>query len=367
MGSAGLRDTCGRKPAGGIRRLRGWRWPATWGVLILSMPALIAWGSFGEGALASAATIPQIPPRQSVPVTAAWGVVSIVFAPIWIAYDKGYFTKYGLNVTLEHAGGGVVMVQAVASGKIQFGHVGGVELLNVRAAGSPMVALMQATNAIVFEIHAPPSIRTIKDLRGKTVAITRIGTLTDMVARVILVNHGLDPDRDVKYIQMNGMEGVLTALQQKLADAGVFSYPVAARAAAVGFPKLASAVDEHVRLSQSLLSVMKPYADAHPAVVFAYMKGYLEGLRDFLKNRDLALAVSAKYTRSDPEDVRLAYEATRPAMEAHHYVDVEGLRTVQRYGGNPNISTAAIRFAHDDSYLHALEESGFFNQLGIQP
>jgi ABC-type nitrate/sulfonate/bicarbonate transport system substrate-binding protein len=291
-------------------------------------------------------------------------VVSAVFAPTWIAYDRGYFRQYGLNTTMDHIEG-VIQAQAIVAGTILFGNVGGAEVLNVRAAGAPMEAILQTTDAPVFELHAPPSMRNIGDFRGKTIAITRAGSTTDMAVRVVLRNHGLVPGQDVKLVSMNEMTGIVAALQAGVVQGGMLSYPAAAKATAAGFPMVASTVDEHVHLHQNLIVVMKPFADAHEAAVFAYLKGYLLGLRDFLMKPEIAYAAIAKYTNSDPASARAAYEAMRPAVAVSHYVNEEGFKTVQEFGGNPKVGQLKLEEAHDDHFLRALEASGFLRRLGL--
>ncbi len=346
-----------------------WRWPCRPGSAIALLVSFLALVGFSQPGITAAPApappvIPAIPPGTTIAITTAWGVASAVFAPTWIAYDKGYFRQYGLDVTLEHIEG-VIQAQAVISGKIQFGNVGGAELLNARAAGSPMVSILQTTDSPVFELHAPPSIRNIGDLRGKTIAITRTGSTTDMAVRVILKNHGLVPDQDVKLLNMNEMSGIVAAMQAGIVQGGMLSYPAAVQATAAGFPMVASTVDEHIHLHQNLIVVMKPYADTHAAEVFAYLKGYLQGLRDFLVQPEVAYAAIAKYTNSNPAAARAAYENVRPAMLANHYVNEEGFKTIQEFGSNPKTAQVRLADAHDDHYLRALETTGFLKRLGL--
>jgi len=345
------------------------RWPrgaASAIALFVSFFALVGLSQpEGRAALALAApAIPEIPTGAPAAITTAWGVISAVFAPTWIAYDTGYFRQYSLDVTMERIEG-VIQAQAIVAGKVQFGNVGGAEVLNARAAGSPMVAILQTTDAPVFELHAPPSIRSIGDFRGKSIAITRRGSTTDMAVRVVLRNHGLVPDQDVKLVNMNEMSGIVAALQAGVVQGGMLSYPAAAQATAAGFPMVVSTVDEHVHLHQNLIVVMKPYADTHPAVVFAYLKAYLQGLRDFMQKPEVAHAAIAKYTNADQAASRAAYEAIRPAMTTSHYVNEEGFKTIQEFGANPKTTQVRLADAHDDHFLRALEATGFLKQLGL--
>ncbi|MFI5269266.1 MAG: ABC transporter substrate-binding protein, partial [Chloroflexota bacterium] len=167
---------------------------------------------------------------------------SAVFTPVWIAIDKGYFKQHGLDVKLEQIEG-VTQAQAIIAGQVPIGNVGGTEVLDSRVGGADLIGILQGTDSPVFEIHAPPAVTNVDDLKGKTIAITRIGSSTDLATRVILENHGLKADQDVKLLGVNNMPGILAALQTGQVQAGTMSPPTTAKANAAGFPKLASALD----------------------------------------------------------------------------------------------------------------------------
>lgn len=309
--------------------------------------------------------IPSVPAGQTVRITIATGVPSAAFTPIWVALDKGYFKKYGLDVKHERVEG-VVQAQAIMADEVQIGVVGGTEVLDTRVGGSDLISIKDLTRSPVFEIHAPPSTKTLDELRGKTIAITRPGSSTDMATRVILANHHLAPDQDVKLLAANNMPGILAALQTGQVQAGTMSPPTTVKATEAGFPKLVSAVDEHVPIPQGTIVLRKSYADSHPAVVYAYLKGLEEGTRDFFNNPSTAIAAIAKYTESSQSTAKGAYEAVRPAMDPIGLVDPEGFRTIQKYGKNTKTRELDVTQAFDNHFLQALKDSGFINNLAIK-
>jgi NitT/TauT family transport system substrate-binding protein len=316
-------------------------------------------------ASAAASAIPSISAGQTVSITTATGVPSAVFTPVWIAIDKGYFKEHGLDVKLQQIEG-VTQAQAIIAGQVPIGNVGGTEVLDSRVGGADLIAILQGTDSPVFEIHAPKATTNIDDLKGKTIAITRVGSSTDLATRVILQNHGLTAGQDVKLLAVNNMPGILAAMETGQVQAGTMSPPTTAKANAAGFPKLVSALDEHVPLQQGLLVTTKKYADAHPEVVYAYLQAYYDGLRDFFNNPNLAISTIAKYTKSDQPTAKEAYEAMKPAMDPVGVVDPRGFKTVQKYGHNTKTRQLNVADAYDNQFVQALQGSGYIAKLGIK-
>jgi NitT/TauT family transport system substrate-binding protein len=315
---------------------------------------------------ASAGAVPSIPAGQKVKIVTATGVPSVVFTPMWIAADNGLFAKYGLDATLQANLEGVKQAQAIVAGDVQIGNVGGAEILNSQAGGAALEAIEETTASPLFEIHASPDYKKVEDLKGKTVAITQTGSSTDMATRVLLKNHGLEADKDVKLLNASNMPGILAAMVSKNVQAGTVSPPTTVKATAAGFPTLASAVNEHVPLQNNLVAVMKPYAQQHPEVVYAYLKAILEANRMFLDKPDVALAAIAKYTDSDKATSQAAYDALKPALEQVGAVQEAGIKTVQDYGVNPKTKTLKLADAYDNTFINTLKSSGFTESIGLK-
>jgi NitT/TauT family transport system substrate-binding protein len=314
---------------------------------------------------ASGGAIPSIPAGQKVKIVTATGVPSAVFTPVWIAIDNGLFAKYGLDASLQDIEG-VKQAQAIIAGDVQIGNVGGAEVLNSDVGGAKLEAIVQTTASPVFELHADPQYKKVADLKGKTIAITQNGSSTDMAARVLLKNHGLNPDSDVKLLNAANMPGILAAMVSHQVQGGVASPPTTIKANDAGFPMVASAVAEHVPLQNNLTVLNKPYADQHPEVVYAYLEAELDGLQVTLNNPDVAVVAIAKHTNSDEKTARAAYEAFKPAIDHVGLVTEDGLKTVQQYAGNPKLASLNLSTTYDNSFLQNLRASGFYDKIGLK-
>ncbi|HEX5607768.1 MAG TPA: ABC transporter substrate-binding protein, partial [Candidatus Binatia bacterium] len=81
------------------------------------------------------------------------------------------------------------------------------------------------TNKLIFSIYVRPEIKTIEDLKGKKIGVTRFGSATDIAARFALRKHNLDPQKDVTILQMGAMTSIMGGLQGGSIDAGLVSPP----------------------------------------------------------------------------------------------------------------------------------------------
>jgi NitT/TauT family transport system substrate-binding protein len=313
----------------------------------------------------SAGAIPSIASGRKVKIVTATGVPSAVFAPVWIAIDNGLFSKYGLDASLEDIEG-VKQAQAIIAGDVHVGNVGGAEVLNSDVGGAKLEAIMQTTVSPIFELHADPQYKKVEDLKGKTIAITQNGSSTDMAARVLLTNHGLNPNSDVKLLNASNMPGILAAMVSHQVQGGVVSPPTTIKANDAGFPMVASAVAEHVPLQNNLTVVSKPYADQHPEVVYAYLEAELEGLEMTLDKPDIAVAAIAKHTDSDQKTAQAALDAFKPAVDHVGLVTEDGLKTVQQYGANPQVKSMSLSGTYDNSFLQNIKASGFYEKIGLK-
>ncbi|HEX9271788.1 MAG TPA: ABC transporter substrate-binding protein, partial [Candidatus Binatia bacterium] len=97
----------------------------------------------------------------------------------------------------------------------------------VRAAiqGLPIRIVACYLPAPPFVLIARPEIKSVQELKGKTMGVAEIGQGPDVIGRMILKQSGLDPDKDVKFIRSGGSEGRLAAMNQGLIVATAVPVP----------------------------------------------------------------------------------------------------------------------------------------------
>lgn len=197
------------------------------------------------------------------------------------AAKAGLFEKYGFDVSTVYLGGSTRIVQAMVSGDVQIGQIGGSAVLFGKAAGVDAVYIATIINSMAAQIVSRPEIKQGSDLKGKAVGVTRRGSNTDYWARFGLSSSGLVPDRDVKILYTGGLRETYTALQQG---------QVAAAAMGLGnsFSQLLLRQGYNPLIDISKLggdfpfngvATTRKYLQTKRPVVVNFMKAYLEAIK----------------------------------------------------------------------------------------
>src|SRR5213594_1925273 len=161
--------------------------------------------------LATAAAIPAAlrprPARGATPVkigTAVLGDYSMA-GPVIVARERGLFAREGLAAEFVPFRGGPDLLKAVMAG----------EILVFREAGSPIKAIATHTEGNHFTLNVAPDVRTVAELKGKAIGVTRVGATTWIFARMLAKRQGWDPDTDVQVVGLGGLDAQLAALARR--------------------------------------------------------------------------------------------------------------------------------------------------------
>jgi NitT/TauT family transport system substrate-binding protein len=169
-------------------------------------------------------------------VRMALSVRNVVFLPFYYAKDTKIFDKHGLNVELIQMRSDLQLA-GLASGEIDFTPSVGPAGAAI-ANGLPIKALAVLYRAPLFSLVSPAGVASVKDLEGKTVAVSRIGSESHRYGSLMIENGGADPKK-VTFIQTGSTTVSLTALQQASVTAAVLSPPFTGIMAEKGYKILA--------------------------------------------------------------------------------------------------------------------------------
>jgi NitT/TauT family transport system substrate-binding protein len=150
------------------------------------------------------------------------GFSSSTNIPPWVALDAGLFQRNGIDVELIFASSSLTM-PALMNKEILLADANAFGLLNVVLGGADLVMIAARSVKLEGVLFATSAIKRVEDLRGKSVGITRQGSLTDFEARTILRAHGLEPGRDVVILQLVSSPAVRLALEKGIVQGGVLS------------------------------------------------------------------------------------------------------------------------------------------------
>ncbi len=164
---------------------------------------------------------------------------SLGFLDTWAAKERGFYRKHGIDAEI------IAMRPPLTIGAIQAGEIhyafGASTISRGSISGAPVRLVSLALRTSFHTLVARPQVKSIIDLKGKTIAVT-IGAADDFVARHLIRRAGQDP-RDFAFVNMGGSDTRFPALHAGSIDATALSLPFFLIAKRQGFTILGSAAD----------------------------------------------------------------------------------------------------------------------------
>ncbi|HEY1374935.1 MAG TPA: ABC transporter substrate-binding protein [Candidatus Binatia bacterium] len=243
---------------------------------------------------------PPISRAQTVRISYAG--ISGYNVPLWVAHEAGLFRKYGLNDELILFGGGSTNLQAVLANEIRFANVSGSAPIQAKLQGGEVVIIASSYNYIPYSLVVAKDIASAADLKGKRIAITRLGGITEVAAQLAFEKLGLGP-KDMTLVQAGPDSQRLAAVRSGGVAATIIAPPGLFAATAMGIKVLVDLGDLGVKYPTSTMITTRGYLTQNRAAVKAFVMGYTEGLHVYAQKRDFALTVTQKYTKQADHEV----------------------------------------------------------------
>ena len=299
-------------------------------------------------------------------VNVAYGNTGILNAPVWIAKDKGYFEKYGLDAELVQITGSR-LTSALTSNSVQFiSSTASSPFLADIAGGDPLLVATML-NIAPYDLVVTNKIKTLADFKGKRSGVTTTGAMDDTMLHYVLSKHGIDPEKDVDLVQGLGSDAErIGAITAGSIDFALVTTDYRNMYDAANVSIFFNIADE--KLGDFVMSggfTTATYAKAHPEVIEAYVKAIGAALASFHNDPDGTIAIISKYSQRPPADIKPGYQAYRDIMEKKPLVPREAVVTSLQTlaGANPAASKINPETVYDGSYAAKLDAQGFFDKL----
>ncbi|HLH26195.1 MAG TPA: ABC transporter substrate-binding protein [Chloroflexota bacterium] len=325
-------------------------------------PAASASGGSTSGAAAApAATAPP----ALIPARVAYTTIAAVQSPFWIAFDGGYFREQGLDVPdMNRIDPGATLIAALHGGEVDLVAAGGPSLVLGNLQG--LETMIVGSDLDVFEdaIAVRPDIKTVEDLRGKTIGVSRLKAISDVAARVALERLGLKPDVDVNFRGTGGNAESLAALQQGSAEGASISVPALFKAESLGFPVLVDITAMKIPFTNGSIGTVKNTIATRADVVERVLKANALATARFKSDPEYAMQIIGKYSDIQDQDaLRGTVDVYRPILQTDIYPDRGALQATLDAEENPAARTATPDDVADFSFAEKLRQSGFYNNL----
>ena len=299
-------------------------------------------------------------------VRASYAAVNASQSPLWVAQDRGFYAKYGLEVDLLYISSGSLNVQALVGGSVQFA-AGGPGAVEARLRGIKLLIIANPLPVLASNLISQPEIKTIADLKGKIGGISRFGSSTDQGIQYLFRKNGLNIDTDLKLLQFGGDANRLAALKIGRAHYTFLGAAASEQAKTQGFRILATAQQMAIPFPWTASVVSESWLGANREVAYRYVKALTEAIWFMKRNRAESERIIAKYMKiSDLHLAAVEYDFNVALLPDIPFPTLDGVRLILENLAqqNPEASRREPREFVDNSIVDRLKREQFLENLG---
>lgn len=279
---------------------------------------------------------------------------------------EGIWRKHGIDLKAIYLTSGTLMAQTLSAGEIGLAGFDVTAMLNLGVSGVADVKVIAVLiDRLEYILVARKEVKTGADLKNKRLAISRYGSVSDIVTRIAVQYFKLDPSRDVSILQSGNSSTRIAALAAGHVDGAVVSPQQIKRVLTTGCCHVLADLEElPIDYANYGVVVSTALLKSRRSDVRRFLEALTEGIYVFKNRPEIALAVLAESAGSnEPKSVRPAYERLAKALHEYPVPEPRGIQTVL-----DSLNTAKARGAKasefiDPSLMEEIKRSGFVNRL----
>jgi ABC-type nitrate/sulfonate/bicarbonate transport system substrate-binding protein len=292
--------------------------------------------------------------------------ISTINLPVWVAKESRLFAKYGLDPEVILIQAGALTTLAIISGELQFSGAGAASVLAARIKGSDIVLVACPADSDLVYLMARPEIKTTAELKGKSSAVTRLGSTTHFYLRSALKYAGLNPEKDVTILQL-GSE-YAAALETGRIAAAALPFDLALPYLQRGWPLLLDLSKTDFVYPASCVVSSRAFIKQNPDTVESFLKAYIEAIHLMKKDHGAGERAYIKWLK--PKDPLLAKKAVEAYANLFKPVPRVTDRGIQAVLEDLATSTAVPKdliarpdYFRDNGPLEKIVATGWIDQL----
>lgn len=262
-------------------------------------------------------------------------VLTVTLSPIFVAIENGYFKDEGIVIDFTPVDSGRLSTSALVAGQVQVTDLGLTDLVDLQSQGKDPIIVYNLANNLTMNLvvnntalkkmgvtRASPLVEREKALKGLTFGITSPGALSDLYARYMMKQGGLDPDKDVNFVTIGNGSALLAALEAGQIDAFLQSPPTPFLAEAhnmgtILISNTGGDVEQFTDFPFNAIAVTKTWAEQNPQVLEGYSRALDKAYVFMVEHPDEAIQiVHDHYFPETPlETVKLSFMALLPIFK----------------------------------------------------
>ncbi|HEX6438745.1 MAG TPA: ABC transporter substrate-binding protein [Candidatus Binatia bacterium] len=288
-------------------------------------------------------------------------------AVAYVGVDAGLFKKYDIDIEeipiRDNMSAGI---QALLGVDLLIGSGSPLAILQPMANGADLAVIGSHVRLDQYGMGVAPSIGTVKDLKGKKVAVSALGARSDLIARVILRRAGLDPVRDVEMVAAGLAPARALAISKNLVQGAPLSEEVAAEARKLGIKTLEV---KAVPVVTDLLVTTRSFIKRDEETIRRFMKGYAAAINHLVTRREESLAIIKKYfPDTQAGSVQAMYDSFSSQLRPLPELNPESLQALVDVGAVIDKRTGSIKPSDviEPRFLEELKNSKFLKDLYVE-
>jgi ABC-type nitrate/sulfonate/bicarbonate transport system substrate-binding protein len=244
---------------------------------------------------------------------AAYPSANVQFLPAFVALEKGFYKREGLDAELISVRNAVTAVQALLGNQIHFIFSVGPQMPSVWE-GADIILLAQQVGRPTFSMMVTPDIQKVADLKGKKIGVS-FGGSTFAGTKAMLELYKMNPEKDVQYVSIPGSQPKIAAMQQGIIQAALLAPPADYIAMKAGFKRLANLADLFKDTSFSGLAATGKTIKENPQFVKRMVRAIVRGVLHARDNPEDAIQTMIKHWRMERDVSVDAYNLVKEALQ----------------------------------------------------
>jgi NitT/TauT family transport system substrate-binding protein len=295
-----------------------------------------------------------------------YSAASVSNSMLWVVDEAQLFQKNGLDPQILYLQTTLGQT-AMLAGEIDMCVFSASLLTSARLAGADVVMVTSFLGKPLYRLVVRPEIRTVADLKGKRLGVTRFGTVTDSTTRLLVAKLGLDPDKDVTYVQVGDIPVMMAAfLSGKSFDGAIIQPPYYQKLVGSGLRVLANMQEMDIPFQQTGLNTTQRFIAKNPDIVRRVVKAVIEGIHVMRSNPALAKrALARRLQIKEEKELEETYQLLKSFIQIKPYPALEGFKTIFDDFAKriPAAKNANAKDFVDTRFIDELDKSGYIDGL----
>lgn len=241
------------------------------------------------------------------------------------AQKKGFFKDETIESEIIRMNPNVA-ITALATADVDYCQLFGA-VVGGAIAGLPVRIVAGFLDNWPMTLIAQPELKSLKELKGKTLGISSFGATPDVGARMMLKQAGVDPEKDIKVLALGSDAARITALKQRVVDVIVISPPADSQMEKQGYQILARAYELFTFPYLGLATHTRKLKE-RPEEIRKVIKATIRANRFIRDNREEAVRILIDWGKVERDYAYASYDALKNLFNADGAVPQDGLRLV---------------------------------------